>query len=155
MRNINGESATKGCEARFRLLTENSNEIDGRSERIRTSDPLVPNEVRYQTALHSDIPSPHGASRALIVKACAGGKTAFGLFAGLGQMGPCGLRMPGGTISRRIDCRKRASNLSDPKPRGRLRRALRSAPERGCRVGARPLWSAPAGSPAHWGVAKR
>ncbi len=26
----------------------------GRSERIRTSDPLVPNEVRYQTALHSD-----------------------------------------------------------------------------------------------------
>ncbi|CAH1670567.1 hypothetical protein CHELA40_13444 [Chelatococcus asaccharovorans] len=29
--------------------------FDGRSERIRTSDPLVPNEVRYQTALHSDI----------------------------------------------------------------------------------------------------
>ena len=27
----------------------------GRSERIRTSDPLVPNEVRYQTALHSDL----------------------------------------------------------------------------------------------------
>ena len=27
----------------------------GRSERIRTSDPLVPNEVRYQTALHSDM----------------------------------------------------------------------------------------------------
>ncbi len=27
----------------------------GRSERIRTSDPLVPNEVRYQAALHSDI----------------------------------------------------------------------------------------------------
>ena len=27
----------------------------GRSDRIRTSDPLVPNEVRYQTALHSDI----------------------------------------------------------------------------------------------------
>ena len=26
----------------------------GRSERIRTSDPLVPNEVRYQAALHSD-----------------------------------------------------------------------------------------------------
>lgn len=28
---------------------------NGRSERIRTSDPLVPNEVRYQAALHSDI----------------------------------------------------------------------------------------------------
>jgi hypothetical protein len=27
---------------------------DGRSERIRTFDPLVPNEVRYQAALHSD-----------------------------------------------------------------------------------------------------
>ncbi len=25
----------------------------GRNERIRTSDPLVPNEVRYQAALHS------------------------------------------------------------------------------------------------------
>ena len=30
-------------------------EKNGRSERIRTSDPLVPNEVRYQAALHSDI----------------------------------------------------------------------------------------------------
>lgn len=28
---------------------------NGRSERIRTSDPLVPNEVRYQAALHSDL----------------------------------------------------------------------------------------------------
>ncbi len=27
----------------------------GRSERIRTSDPLVPNEVRYQAAPHSDL----------------------------------------------------------------------------------------------------
>ena len=26
----------------------------GRSDRIRTYDPLVPNEVRYQAALHSD-----------------------------------------------------------------------------------------------------
>ena len=25
----------------------------GRSERIRTSDPLLPKQVRYQTALHS------------------------------------------------------------------------------------------------------
>ena len=42
----------------------------GRSERIRTSDPLVPNEVRYQAALHSDIaakrlaPVYSGAARA-------------------------------------------------------------------------------------------
>jgi hypothetical protein len=27
----------------------------GRNERIRTSDPFVPNEVRYQAALHSEI----------------------------------------------------------------------------------------------------
>ena len=27
----------------------------GRSERIRTSDPIVPNDVRYQAALHSDM----------------------------------------------------------------------------------------------------
>lgn len=27
----------------------------GRSERIRTSDPLIPNQVRYQAALRSDI----------------------------------------------------------------------------------------------------
>ena len=26
----------------------------GRRERIRTSDPFVPNEVRYQAALHAD-----------------------------------------------------------------------------------------------------
>jgi hypothetical protein len=26
----------------------------GRSERIRTSDPLLPKQVRYQTALRSD-----------------------------------------------------------------------------------------------------
>jgi hypothetical protein len=27
---------------------------NGRRERIRTSDPFVPNEVRYQAALHAD-----------------------------------------------------------------------------------------------------
>ncbi len=32
----------------------------GRNERIRTSDPFVPNEVRYQAALHSEI---HAAAR--------------------------------------------------------------------------------------------
>ena len=28
--------------------------LNGRNTRIRTLDPLVPNEVRYQTALHSE-----------------------------------------------------------------------------------------------------
>ena len=28
-------------------------QTDGRSERIRTSDPLIPNQVRYQAALRS------------------------------------------------------------------------------------------------------
>ena len=28
--------------------------INGRSERTRSFDPLVPNQVRYQAALHSD-----------------------------------------------------------------------------------------------------
>ena len=37
--------------------------MNGRSERIRTSDPLVPNEVRYQAALHSEF-APY-TSRAL------------------------------------------------------------------------------------------
>ena len=32
----------------------------GRSERIRTSDPLLPKQVRYQTALHSDTSSLDG-----------------------------------------------------------------------------------------------
>ena len=31
-------------------------EKNGRSERIRTFDPLVPNQMRYQTALRSDKP---------------------------------------------------------------------------------------------------
>jgi hypothetical protein len=33
----------------------------GRSERIRTSDPIVPNDVRYQAALHSDMAGPYKA----------------------------------------------------------------------------------------------
>lgn len=28
--------------------------VFGRNERIRTSDPFVPNEVRYRAALHSE-----------------------------------------------------------------------------------------------------
>ena len=31
---------------------------DGRSERIRTSDPLLPKQVRYQAALHSAAVGP-------------------------------------------------------------------------------------------------
>src|ERR1700681_4606855 len=64
-------------------------EKNGRSERIRTSDPLVPNEVRYQTALHSDIANafvshrPYRgalleaqaiASARLVLSACAGAR---------------------------------------------------------------------------------
>jgi hypothetical protein len=29
-------------------------DLNGRGERIRTSDPLVPNQVRYQTALRPE-----------------------------------------------------------------------------------------------------
>ena len=43
------------------------NQKNGRSDRIRTYDPLVPNEVRYQTALHSDMPAPRSCDGALIV----------------------------------------------------------------------------------------
>ncbi len=42
---------------------------DGRSDRIRTYDPLVPNEVRYQAALHSDDEQRHHAcSRGAIAR---------------------------------------------------------------------------------------
>jgi hypothetical protein len=54
-------------------------EAIGRSERIRTSDPLVPNEVRYQAALHSDTgPSvkPRPFSAPLIARGPAGHKSA-------------------------------------------------------------------------------
>ena len=39
-----------GTELRRKIIRE-----IGRRERIRTSDPFVPNEVRYQTALHADV----------------------------------------------------------------------------------------------------
>jgi hypothetical protein len=35
-------------------LAHKTHENTGRSERIRTSDPVVPNDVRYQAALHSE-----------------------------------------------------------------------------------------------------
>ena len=34
-------------------LSNDFNQFDGRSGEIRTPDPLVPNQMRYQTALHS------------------------------------------------------------------------------------------------------
>jgi hypothetical protein len=34
--------------------------LNGRGERIRTSDPLVPNQVRYQTALRPELLLPSG-----------------------------------------------------------------------------------------------
>jgi hypothetical protein len=39
-----------------RIITSTSHTVPlhGRSTRIRTLDPLVPNQVRYQTAPHSD-----------------------------------------------------------------------------------------------------
>jgi hypothetical protein len=40
-------SGARGAICSFRGMT-------GRSERIRTSDPLLPKQVRYQTALRSD-----------------------------------------------------------------------------------------------------
>jgi hypothetical protein len=49
-----------GIEARANLLTEQKLlkakrlKVNGRGERIRTSDPLVPNQVRYQTALRPE-----------------------------------------------------------------------------------------------------
>jgi hypothetical protein len=39
---------------------------NGRSERIRTSDPIVPNDVRYQAALHSDTAAYLGPATGLI-----------------------------------------------------------------------------------------
>ena len=35
----------------------NINKLIGRSGEIRTPDPLVPNQMRYQAALHSDVNS--------------------------------------------------------------------------------------------------
>jgi hypothetical protein len=37
------------------LTSLNKSHKNGRGERIRTSDPLVPNQVRYQTALRPEL----------------------------------------------------------------------------------------------------
>ena len=60
----------------LRLRREN-----GRSDRIRTYDPLVPNEVRYQTALHSDTDISSG--KAGLIAAVAKGRK--GRFASPGR----------------------------------------------------------------------
>jgi hypothetical protein len=38
----------------FDLIAKSVKMENGRGERIRTSDPLVPNQVRYQTALRPE-----------------------------------------------------------------------------------------------------
>ena len=43
------------CPTQKARLSETPYRENGRSERIRTSDPLLPKQVRYQAALHSDI----------------------------------------------------------------------------------------------------
>ncbi len=38
----------------YKIIRDFSGNLHGRSERIRTSDPLLPKQVRYQAALRSD-----------------------------------------------------------------------------------------------------
>ena len=59
--------ARNGC---FRGLVQHKD--IGRSERIRTSGPLVPNEVRYQAALHSAAPPELFSSRNLLRRSYSG-----------------------------------------------------------------------------------
>jgi hypothetical protein len=73
----------------------------GRNERIRTSDPFVPNEVRYQAALHSDIPEQADTSRLTIQQL---GRQLYQTV-GMGALGQllCShnrpLRLPGGGLA--------------------------------------------------------
>ena len=53
----------EGCCSIQLSYGQRSREIDGRGERIRTFDPLVPNQMRYQAALRPDL---------VIVRATAG-----------------------------------------------------------------------------------
>jgi hypothetical protein len=50
------------CSIRLSYEDEGEREI-GRGDRIRTYDPLVPNQVRYQTALHPDADLPQQRTR--------------------------------------------------------------------------------------------
>ena len=89
----------------------------------------------------------NGASRALIVKALAGGKTAFRLFERVAADPFRAVFATAGVVS---TCSSRAP------PDSAELRAERQMANDGWGCGARggALWSAPAGSPAHWGVAK-
>jgi hypothetical protein len=44
----------EGCCSIQLSYGQRSKDIDGRGERIRTFDPLVPNQMRYQAALRPD-----------------------------------------------------------------------------------------------------
>ena len=57
------------------ITVSSGNAIVGRSERIRTSGPLVPNEVRYQAALHSAMP-PDFFSGCTLLRGCYNGAQA-------------------------------------------------------------------------------
>jgi hypothetical protein len=46
---VNDESKTPS------MIFKRARSENGRGERIRTSDPLVPNQVRYQTALRPEL----------------------------------------------------------------------------------------------------
>ena len=63
--NADIENRSKGGDSAARPSTNSSSPqtglIHGRGERIRTSDPLVPNQMRYQAALHpGPMERPHG-----------------------------------------------------------------------------------------------
>jgi leucyl/phenylalanyl-tRNA--protein transferase len=51
--------------SRYRLNIKGKYLIDGRGERIRTFDPLVPNQMRYQAALRPDLLVLYGLQRYL------------------------------------------------------------------------------------------
>src|SRR5580698_10308310 len=51
--------------------------INGRGERIRTSDPLVPNQVRYQTALRPELAAMRTPAKGAIRSAQAVGKACW------------------------------------------------------------------------------
>ena len=113
--------------------------LNGRSERIRTSDPLVPNEVRYQTALHSDsraaqrdaglIDGPFGPRK--------GRDRPARRFGGRGGKSPAFAVQ--GSARRAASGKTRAGRLQPVKPR-----IMVPPPEEGC-----------AAQTARWGVAKR
>jgi hypothetical protein len=57
----NGIPAGRSCQIDYSSDSRQSENrwmsliLNGRGERIRTSDPLVPNQVRYQTALRPEL----------------------------------------------------------------------------------------------------